>query len=568
MANTLYRTGISYTIPATPYQPARPGYWASYYETERQPIYEWRWVLATTPETSQTGIRHDSQMVYMRLIVGYQNVTVLKTRYVPATPEVLGTPPRVVENPPRGWTAFARSVGDVPGEGSATWKVLPGTNGAAVGLAPWAEPVSGYGHITHGLLFLDGYVRLLRTGAVLGTFADGDEFSQAVADGDVVFSQNGGEIATETAVYPGSTPLHLHAALYSVGDGVDDPVLASSAPPLANEGSGSLSAPQFAVAGGDVRVSQGMIAAPQFAVSGYGGTVEADPISYGAVMPPQFAVAGLSVVTHMGEGDFVAPQFVALGSDDPYGEGHLIAPQFEVMGWEWTAGQAYALDAFLLDVPLLPFARTRIDARDAFTFDVLMTAEQSTTVDARDAFSFDVAMSAVADRVVDARDVFWFDVPMLVTDEEGDCWAVNLDGFGSTTYSGYPFNSFANIGGRYFGASATGIHELEGDTDAGAPIRASVDFGVRDFGASLKKTVSEVYLGMSSTGHLFIKILAEGREYVYRTRSYSEHPKQQRVTLGKGLKPNYAGLQLFNDDGADFALDSVEFVPVTMSRRI
>ena len=107
-----------------------------------------------------------------------------------------------------------------------------------------------------------------------------------------------------------------------------------------------------------------------------------------------------------------------------------------------------------------------------------------------------------------------------------------------------------------------------GDTDAGAPIRASVDFGVRDFGASLKKTVSEVYLGMSSTGHLFIKILAEGREYVYRTRSYSEHMKQQRVTLGKGLRPNYAGLQLFNEDGADFALDSVEFVPITMSRRI
>ena len=185
-----------------------------------------------------------------------------------------------------------------------------------------------------------------------------------------------------------------------------------------------------------------------------------------------------------------------------------------------------------------------------------------------EAFTFDVESWALADNLADARDVFWFDVPMEVPAEDVDAWAVNLDGFGSTTYSGFPFNSFANIGGRYFGAAMTGIHELEGDDDAGAPIQASIDFGVVSFGSTLKKTVAEAYLGMSGTGHLFLKIVADGQEFIYRTRSYSEHMRAQRVTLGKGLRPNYAGLQLFNDDGADFALDSVEFVPVTLSRRI
>lgn len=563
MANTLTRLGLRYSIPGYPYQPARPGYWTSVPVVVEEPIY------GQSP--GGTFIDSTGKVVHVpvTVIVGYRRVTTMRAEYIPPVAEIPGVPTTTVENPPRGWTSFARSIGAIPAAGTATWKVLHGTNGAAVGLAPWAAPESGYGHITHGLVFLDGYARLLRTGAVLGTFAEGDTFTQDVDAVNVVFKKNGVELATEANVYPASTPLHLHGVLYSVGDSLTDPALATAAPPLANTGSGSLVALQFAVLGGDAAISQGAVLAPQFTVSGYGGGVEPAPISYGGVAAPQFALAGLGTVTHTGEGAVTAPQFAMLASEEAYGEGRVTAPQFTALGVAWPTGMAYALDVILFDVPMLARSERIVDARDTFTVDAPMSAEQSTTVDARDAFTFDVVFSFTGDQLADARDVFWFDVPMLVaSDSTGDAWAVNLDGFGSTTYSGYPFNSFANIGGRYFGAAASGIHELDGDTDGGAPIRASVDFGDVDFGNSFKKTVAECYLGMSSTGHLFIKILAEGQEFIYRTLGYSEHMQQQRVTLGKGLRPNYAGLQLFNDDGADFALDSVEFVPVTMTRRI
>lgn len=150
----------------------------------------------------------------------------------------------------------------------------------------------------------------------------------------------------------------------------------------------------------------------------------------------------------------------------------------------------------------------------------------------------------------------------------GDAWAVNLDGFGSTTYARFPFASMANIGGRYFGASTAGLHELGGDTDDGAEIRAVIDLGERALAKGSKMTVGQAYLGMSGSGHMLLRILCEGRAFTYRTNSYSEHMQQQRITLGKGLRPNYATLQLSNKDGARFEVDSLEFLPLALTRRI
>ena len=42
----------------------------------------------------------------------------------------------------------------------------------------------------------------------------------------------------------------------------------------------------------------------------------------------------------------------------------------------------------------------------------------------------------------------------------------------------------------------------------------------------------------------------------------------QRVDTGLGLKANYFTFELFNNNGCDFNLDSVEFKSVTLKRRI
>lgn len=149
-----------------------------------------------------------------------------------------------------------------------------------------------------------------------------------------------------------------------------------------------------------------------------------------------------------------------------------------------------------------------------------------------------------------------------------ETWAMNLDTGSVTFYEGFSFNSFAKIGANYFGCKADGIYQLDGDTDAGAPIRSMVSFGKQNFGTSALKRVTNAYVGVSGQGRLFLKVLAEGREYTYAQRGYDEQLQVQRFDTGKGLRVNWLEFELYNADGEDFELASVEFAAVPLSRRI
>ena len=147
-------------------------------------------------------------------------------------------------------------------------------------------------------------------------------------------------------------------------------------------------------------------------------------------------------------------------------------------------------------------------------------------------------------------------------------WAVNAETGATTRYEGFDFNSYAKIGDSYFGCKADGIYQLDGDTDAGEPIRAMVSFGKQDFGTSALKRITNAYVGVSGQGRLFLKIMAEGQEYTYAARSYDENIQVQRFDTGKGLRVNWLEFELYNADGEDFELASVEFAVVPTSRRI
>lgn len=154
----------------------------------------------------------------------------------------------------------------------------------------------------------------------------------------------------------------------------------------------------------------------------------------------------------------------------------------------------------------------------------------------------------------------------LVDDSEG--WAVNTETGGSSRYQGYGYDSFATVNGRHLGVRANGIYLLEGDTDAGQPIHAGVHLGLQDFGTSQLKQLSNVYLGVSATGGLFIKVGMGEEEYTYAARRVDPNLKTQRFDLGRGLRSNYFSFELVNDGGADFELEKIEFVAVASDRRI
>lgn len=153
-------------------------------------------------------------------------------------------------------------------------------------------------------------------------------------------------------------------------------------------------------------------------------------------------------------------------------------------------------------------------------------------------------------------------------------WVMNAESHAFTGYSNYPFNSFATINGKTYGAKADGIYLLEGDDDAGAAIDAFVRGGLSDFGSSKFKRMPSMYLGYTTDGRMLMKVTVVDDDGVREEHWYGleDRPagalREGRVKLGRGLKSTYWGFELANVDGADFALDSISWYPVVLDRRL
>lgn len=158
-------------------------------------------------------------------------------------------------------------------------------------------------------------------------------------------------------------------------------------------------------------------------------------------------------------------------------------------------------------------------------------------------------------------------LPILTYDGTAMVWVTNTDTKASFRYSGYDYNSYSMFDGKYIAAKSDGIYVLEGATDAGVPVQSMVDFGDLDFGAEELKHVTNAYIGIASDGYVYLKVLVEGAEYVYRSRDFSEVMQTQRIDVGRGLRATLFGFELYGN-GAHMDLRSVSFVAVPTKRRI
>ena len=140
-----------------------------------------------------------------------------------------------------------------------------------------------------------------------------------------------------------------------------------------------------------------------------------------------------------------------------------------------------------------------------------------------------------------------------------------------THYVAYPYNSFAEFGGRYLAAGPGGLYQVEvGGTDTGASINASLSFGQTDFDNEYQKRVSDYYIGMRSGDDINLTVTVDEKysaSYLISPFTESEL-KQRRSGLGKGLKGKYWQFGLTNTNGADFDFDTMNVAAVPLSRRV
>lgn len=289
-------------------------------------------------------------------------------------------------------------------------------------------------------------------------------------------------------------------------------------------------------------------------------------------MRAAYGVGGISPVM-VGDGARLVMEVMEtaanpFGGARNYGEVSVQTAFFTTVASSYEgAGNAWAVDTILAADPWFVSARgdagmfTVVDVSTNFLISVLKQADMLSTVFLSDTYGVVPEHAALIFTTV----AVGFGVPAYFG--EADTWVMNAVTRANSRYEGYNFNSYAKLDGEYYGCSADGIFKLNGTDDAGVPIGASINFGNLGAETSAMKSCTNAYVGLSSDGALYLKVTADGNEYIYRARAYSSTMRVQRFDTGRGLRANYLQFELISD-GAEFDISSVEFAIVPLSRRI
>lgn len=163
-----------------------------------------------------------------------------------------------------------------------------------------------------------------------------------------------------------------------------------------------------------------------------------------------------------------------------------------------------------------------------------------------------------------------FMVAMDTYHDDATTVCYNLTGGGTSRYSGWHFNSFATIGGDYYGIDSAGLRLLQGDDDQGEEILSVIHLGRVGFGTSRMKSLPAIYVtGKGENGMLASISDSFGNgPYDYPSRSHRQGAYVQRITPGRGLRDAFFPIAIMNVDGGFIEVSAVEVMVSESSRRI
>lgn len=177
-----------------------------------------------------------------------------------------------------------------------------------------------------------------------------------------------------------------------------------------------------------------------------------------------------------------------------------------------------------------------------------------------------VATSSIADAVTVDAILYLEGIPYAA-------WVVSTENAVATEYRNWNFESMCRLGDRYYGASESGLFLLDGDTDDGGPIQASIRTGDLDFGSAQIKRPTEAHLGYTSNGRVVMKVVVvhEGKrtEYWYEAKApVRGTATESRMPIGKGLASRTWQFELMNKGGAELELETLRLQMLDLSRRL
>ena len=153
------------------------------------------------------------------------------------------------------------------------------------------------------------------------------------------------------------------------------------------------------------------------------------------------------------------------------------------------------------------------------------------------------------------------------SNETGLAYTCSIATWGMSIFTGYAFNKIA---GKY--ASGNNLWVIEGNTDNGKEIEASITTGMLDMGASQFKRPSAVYINGSAAAPLTVTVSGDcdGAPavggYVLDLRDETEY-RNNRVLIGKGFRSRYLQLKI-GGTGIDYRLISADIDVAVSNRRV
>lgn len=136
-----------------------------------------------------------------------------------------------------------------------------------------------------------------------------------------------------------------------------------------------------------------------------------------------------------------------------------------------------------------------------------------------------------------------------------------------TEYTGFRFNSYAQIDGAYYGAGPDGLVRIDGDNDAGANINWKIRTGQTDDKQIELKRLPEVVMGLRASGPVRVRVYPDDNQFFdYMLPNVNTATiRQHRVKPGKGMRGRYFAVELQGTSNAAIELDSLQlnFKPTT-----
>ena len=315
----------------------------------------------------------------------------------------------------------------------------------------------------------------------------------------------------------------------------------------------NLTIPMFQIGAGGYWTDYTLMTFPMFELQASGYVISND----GLVTFPALTISASGLVGVVGSAELILPALELSAGQPPLAGANIILPLFEIS----ASGSVMQTGSAILTLPPLALTGTGLTG---------LYGNASLILPPFTTYGIGIVhLNITGDALLILPSLKLNATGNIVYAETYQVFAINTKNMAISNYTNYPYNSFAKFGNLYLASSSNGIYLLEGTKDETANINTKFSTGLMGMGLDKLKRVIDMILGIKSNGKYDLKVTTDdGIESTYELTDASSVPHPVRRKFGKGQRGKYWKLKIYNKEGSDFEIDSIQSTVDTMSRRV